>query len=127
MSCPEHDATIAWINGEGPEDHAAHVAACPACSAELDLQERVGHALADVAPALRATTVRPARTRWVTVAAVAAMAALALIAVYAHGRPDPTPPAPVLAAATLDDPAIDVALDDLDGDMSALSDDLDSL
>lgn len=128
MNCPEHDATLAWIHGVGDEHHAEHVATCPVCAAELEVYERVAHALVDVAPALRmASPVRPARSPFIAVIVALAIAAAALIAIIAHRPADPAPPQPVFAAVSLDDQQLDAALDDLDGDMLALSHDLDAL
>lgn len=45
MSCPHQEQTLRWMYGEG-DDHAAHVATCPACSALADEHADVLGALA---------------------------------------------------------------------------------
>jgi hypothetical protein len=48
--CPHaHTTTVAWLYGEAPDEHAMHVAACPACTQTLQSHELVLGALAPVA------------------------------------------------------------------------------
>ena len=48
--CPHaQTTTVAWLYGEAPDEHAAHVAGCPACAETLESHELVLGALAPLA------------------------------------------------------------------------------
>ncbi len=48
--CPHaQTTTVAWLYGEAPDEHATHVAACPACAQTLESHELVLGALAPLA------------------------------------------------------------------------------
>jgi hypothetical protein len=128
-TCPHAEATtLAWIHGEGDEDHVHHVASCPDCSRVLELHSEV---LAQVGPVLddlprpvpaavapeAPAGVAPANRPWLlgVVLAMATAAAVVLavwsgpsrdaepVQVEADAPPpvaDPlTPPPPTVAAA----------------------------
>ena len=109
-SCPHADSTtIAWIYGEGPEDHALHVSACAVCSAVLEEHERVVAAVVGTEPMSTAqadsASVTPANnTVWYLAAGVAAAMLVGLFLMWspdtsepvAVETPEPSTPPPVL-------------------------------
>ena len=53
MSCEHAESTtLLWLDGEAPEAHDLHVAACAECQEVIDGLERVQHALVPIAAAL---------------------------------------------------------------------------
>lgn len=109
-SCPHADSTtIAWIYGEGPEDHALHVSGCAACSAVLEEHERVVTAVAGTEPMSTAqadlASATPANnTVWYLAAGVAAAMVVGLFLMWspdtsepvAVETPEPSTPPPML-------------------------------
>lgn len=136
--CPQHEHTLAWLYGHGPEEQLHHVVDCAACTAVVDEHERVAGAVAGIAPALRAPgdAVAPApRTAPVArlgsgaalwAAGVLLAAAAALIAIGVGGS-EPPPAAVADPPPVAADWELDLALDDLDAEVEALADNLDTL
>jgi hypothetical protein len=65
MTCPHTETTtIAWIYGEGPEDHEMHVAQCMPCQEALAIHEEVQFTLSglrtDVAGTVSSVVEEPA-------------------------------------------------------------------
>ena len=129
MSCPHRETTtVAWIYGEGPEEHLHHVVGCADCQVVLQEHERVGSALAAVRPALKAN--KPSRRRrwvWATSALLAAAAALLIV----HGSsPAPSGVAPEGSDWVGDDPfddgtgaeldAVETEIDDVQSEIDGL-------
>ena len=139
-SC-EHaqDATLLWLYGEGPAEHAVHVAECSTCS---EVAEQHAQVIAVVGPTLRAlkpahddlgalappSTVRKLAPYLPALLAFAAMVVLVL----SQPRPGPTttltpatsevasaPPRHTLDSAFSDD--LDRRLDDVALDLDFLS------
>ena len=142
--CPDHERTLAWLYGHGSEDQLHHVVDCEACQALVDEHERVAAAVASVAPALRTPgavapaprTDRRARPGWgagLWAAGLLLAAAVALLAIGARpdgGGSETAAPATAEVGATpvaTEWDELDLALDDLDAEVEALADNLDTL
>jgi hypothetical protein len=131
MSCQHtQTTTLLWLYGEGPQDHAAHVAGCASCQAVVRDHEQVASALG---PALASVSAPPRssgrrRPPWAAGAVVAGLVALAAGLLLWARPPEATPPAPVRVVVTSpsSDP-LDMALDDLDLELERLSLDLETL
>ncbi len=75
MSCPENPVTLLWLYGEGPDEHAAHVAECAHCASVVEAHEEV---MAVVVPVLSGAVAQdrsPARRRWPVFGALVLLAA----------------------------------------------------
>lgn len=138
--CPHAETTLAWLYGEGDDDHAEHVAGCDACNDLIALHAEVAVAVAPIAPALAQETVerrRPTGRR-----AALALAASALLALgWWAGSPPADAPARVggteepahtatdraAAEALAQAATLDLELDALQHDLFALSLDLETL
>ena len=114
-TCPLAETdTLLWLYGEGPEDHAAHVAGCADCTAVAQQHADVAAAVMPLTPQLKAPTIpsvevapepvpAPANRGWmlgvVVGLAVAAAVLLGLFGVLglpgAPGSSSPTPIAEV--------------------------------
>ena len=54
MSCPDAETTtMLWVYGEGPEDHASHVAGCADCRSVVAEHEAVAGDIAGILPVIR--------------------------------------------------------------------------
>jgi hypothetical protein len=121
--CPHEPTTVAYAYGEAPEDHALHVASCPACAEVLALHEAVAGSVPLSALATAPTARR--RRRWPRVLLGAALAAAAA-AVGLALLPDPPAPAPAPAPGlgswgpTGAPEPLDAALDDIDLELASL-------
>lgn len=125
MSCPHaQSTTVAWLYGEGPEAHGAHVASCADCTDVLVEHESVLAAVAPVARQLSAEPPRAPARRSVLgwSAALGLLAAAALLFVLPRQAPTDAPEA---VAVALDTDAVarhspDLLTDALDSDLDAL-------
>jgi hypothetical protein len=122
-TCPlAHTTTVAWLYGEGPEDHLHHVAACEDCAA---VAAEHADTLATVGPVLDALRVpqvgapadpvpAAANRPWLLSAVLAvAVAAVALLLWW----PAPSPtvaPAPSVAVVEMTPDALETAWPALD-------------
>lgn len=111
MSCPHAETTtVAWLYGEGSDEHALHAATCPDCQAVVALHEEVAHATAAPrrAPAGRSVGA-PRRRAWIGLSvALAAAAVLATIGLAPRDDGRQAPPGDVGSAEdVLDDPIDD--------------------
>lgn len=119
MSCP-HAATttVAFLYGEAPDAHALHVASCAECEGVVTEHEQVATALAPTLGAIRSTGVAPSPRRFGAVGVVAGGVLLAMAAtVLLMLRIEP-PPVEAPAAGVPD--GFDVAIDELDLELTSL-------
>ncbi|MCB9676984.1 MAG: hypothetical protein H6737_17845 [Alphaproteobacteria bacterium] len=150
MTCPQTEATLAWLYGEGDEAHLAHVGGCAGCQALVAEHEEVLHAVTGVdrgpwivdreaarpGPVVR-ETVPANRPLWVFLGPAVALAAAAvlLLRLLAPSGPAPAPgaevavlPAPPVPVASIDLAFdLDRGLDDLDAELDDLFVDLEAL
>jgi len=131
--CPQTEATLAWLYGEGDEAQLEHIGGCERCQALCEEHEAV---LAAVRPTMVATPPglpEPAnRPMWPVVLPGVALAAVALFAVLIFGGPPRTPPVvappvPVASVEMGDLDSLDLGLDDLDSELDDLFADLEVL
>jgi len=149
MSCPHAPTTtVAWCYGEGPDDHALHVADCAECQQVVADHELVSGAAAGLVPALidadgdaaepEPEPERADRATWVPWAAAGALAAAVLVAVGLGGLPGaestPSPATQVAVAPAVDTqlrepgvPGDPPSFDDVDARLDALELELDAL
>lgn len=138
MNGCEHEAqTLAWLYGDGSDEQLHHVVGCEACTALVDEHERVAGAVAAIAPALRRVPV--ARSAWRPALWAGGALLAAAVALFAVRGMAPEPAAPMTEAAVVRAPdpfadatatpewELDLALDDLDAEVDALSANLDML
>ena len=152
MTCPQTEATLAWLYGEGDEAHLAHVGGCAGCQALVAEHEEVLHA---AMPAVAGVDRGPwtvdrepgpgsvhapmpaNRPLWVFLGPAVALAAAAvlLLRLLAPSGPAPAPgaevavlPAPPVPVASIDLAFdLDRGLDDLDAELDDLFVDLEAL
>lgn len=132
MSCSHAETTtLLWAYGEGPEDHAEHVATCAACQDVVAMHEFVGAEVAPILPILRRLddevqpepVVRhPRWGRWVLAVGVLA-AGLALMVGF--GTRESGPSTPTMAVEP--DAPVDVVLSPVYGSLDRELDELDDL
>ena len=137
MSCEQLETTVAWMYGEGPEEHAEHVFSCETCSAALEEHEAAMAVVAPVVAGLKTevrgeVVVGPWRRRRVLGVAVVLLAAAAAIAMAVsatrmHSATTPAREAAPSVVDVFDGDDVDAALDALDDDLDALSSDLEVL
>ena len=134
--CPQTEATLAWLYGEGEEAQLEHIGSCERCQLLCEDHESVLSAVvplsAGAVPELAELPESANRPMWRFAVPGLALAAVALFTALIFGGPSGlppvvAPPVPVASVDLADLGLLDLGLDDLDSELDDLFADLEAL